>query len=167
EYFGPISEKNDNLATVELGSGADELSGIRVRTGGTLYNASTNNFGPQLGFAWSPKRLLSHEFGSRMVVRGGFGIAYNGLDEAISLNGRNNPPFLSASGLLTGSQIVYANSFPSDVHSFFGYGSNPAAIATFDPSTNLPVPGTANFAPVALTGYPATWPSTTSYHYTL
>jgi hypothetical protein len=167
EYFGPISEKNGNLASVELGSGADELSGLRVRTGGTLYNASTNNFGPQLGFAWSPKRLLSHEFGSRLVVRGGFGIAYNGLDEAISLNGRNNPPFLSASGLLTGSQIVYANSFPSDVHSFNGYGSNPAAIATFDPATNLPVPGTANFADVALTGYPATWPTTTSYHYTL
>jgi Carboxypeptidase regulatory-like domain/TonB dependent receptor-like, beta-barrel len=167
EYFGPISEKNGNLAVVQLGSGAAELSGLKVRTGGTLYDAATNNFGPQIGFAWSPKAFRSHQFANRLVVRGGFGISYNGLDEAISLNGRSNPPFLSASGVLSGSQILYEDSFPSDVHSFGGYASNPAAIATFDPSTNLPVPGTANFAPVALTGYPSTWPSTTSYHYTL
>jgi len=176
EYFGPISEKNGHLATVELGSGTNMLTGIRVRVGGTLYSAQQNNFAPQLGFAWSPKQFMGHDFGSRLVIRGGFGIAYNGLDEAISLNGRSNPPFLSASGLLqrcanppscSVDQVVYTDSFPSDVHSFTGYGSNPAAIATFDPATNLPVPGTANFAPVALTGYPSSWPSTASYHYTL
>jgi Carboxypeptidase regulatory-like domain/TonB dependent receptor len=167
EYFGPISEKIGNLSVVQTGQGADELTGLKVKTGGDLYDASGNNFGPQLGFAWSPKGFMSHAFNSRLVIRGGFGIAYNGLDEAISLNGRSNPPFLSASGILTGSQITYASSFPSDVHSFSGYGSNPAAIATFDPTTNLPVPGTANFAPVALTAYPSAWPTTNTYHYTL
>jgi hypothetical protein len=167
EYFGGISEKNGHLATAVLGSGPDLFTGARVRLGGTLYDASTNNFGPQLGFAWSPTRMLGREFGNRFVLRGGFGIAFNPLDEAISLNGRSNPPFLSASGVLTGSQIVYANSFPADVHSFGGYASNPAAIGTFDPTTNLPVPGTPNFALVGLTGYPADWPSTTTYHYTL
>jgi carboxypeptidase family protein len=167
DYFGPISEKNGHLSSVDLGTGADLLSGIRVRVGGNLYQAQKGNFGPQLGFAWSPGGgIMGHEFNSRLVIRGGFGIAYNGLDEAISLNGRSNPPFLSAAGTLTGSQIVYANSFPADVHSFGGYASNPATIENFDPTTNLPVAG-PNFALVSLTGYPATWPTTYSYHFTL
>lgn len=168
EYFGPISEKNGHLASVRLGQGANLLTGIKVQVGGNLYNAQKGNFGPQLGFAWSPRSLLGRgDFNNKLVFRGGFGIAYNGLDEAISLNGRNNPPFLSAAGTLTGNQIVYANSFPSNVHSFTGYGSNPATIETFDPTTNLPVPGGQNFALVDLTGYPANWPSTYTYHYTL
>src|SRR5439155_25988147 len=72
EYFGPISEKNGKLATVEFGSGANILSDMRVRTGGSQYNATTNNFGPQLGFAWSQGSLLHHEFHNRFVLRGGF-----------------------------------------------------------------------------------------------
>ena len=167
EYFGPISEKNGHLASAELGSGANLISGVRVRVGGNLYDAQKTNFGPQLGFAWSPSALLGHDFTSRLVIRGGFGMAYNGLDEAISLNGRSNPPFLNASGILTGSQVVYMNTFPSDVHSLGGYASNPATVATFDPNTNLPVPGTNNFGVVSLTGYPATWPTMYTYHYTL
>jgi Carboxypeptidase regulatory-like domain/TonB dependent receptor len=167
EYFGPISEKNGHLASTELGTGADLLSGIRVRVGGNLYQAQKANFGPQLGFAWSPGGgIMGHEFNSKLVIRGGFGIAYNGLDEAISLNGRSNPPFLSAAGTLTGSQIVYANSFPANVHSFGGYASNPATIENFDPTTNLPIAG-PNFALVSLTGYPANWPTTYSYHFSL
>jgi len=166
EYFGPISEKNGHLASVDLGTGANTLTGIKVRVGGNLYEAQKTNFGPQIGFAWSPSNLFWRDFHSKLVIRGGFGMAYNGLEEAISLNGRSNPPFLSAAGTLTGNQIVYQNSFPSDVHSFVGYGPNPAAIENFDPTTNLPIAG-PNFAPVDLTGYPATWPTTYTYHYTL
>jgi hypothetical protein len=82
------------------------------------------------------------------------------------LNGRSNAPFLSTAGNLTGSQIVYGvNSFPSDINSFGGYGANPATVATFDPNTNLPVPGGPNFAPIALTGYPDKWPTTRSLQY--
>jgi hypothetical protein len=166
EYFGPISEKNGHLSSVRLGTGPDLLTGMKLQVGGTLYNPSTNNFGPQLGFAWSPHHLMSHEFGDKLVVRGGFGISYNGLDEAISLNGRSNPPFLSAAGVLTGNQVLYQGSFPADPHSFGGYASNPATIENFDPTTNLPLAG-PNFAPVDVTGYPSDWPTTTSYHYSL
>ena len=61
-----------------------------------------------------------------MVLRGGFGIGYNGLDQAISLNGRSNPPFLSAAGNLTGSQIVYGvGSFPADVQCVLGVRVQP------------------------------------------
>jgi carboxypeptidase family protein/TonB-dependent receptor-like protein len=161
EYFGPISEKRGNLSTVVLGPGTTALSGMSVRLGGNLYTADKKNFGPQLGFAWSPMK-----YNNRLVVRGGFGIGYNGLDEAISLNGRSNPPFVSAAGNLTGNQIVYANSFPADVHSFYGYAPNPATIENFDPTTHLPVPG-PNFALIDVTGFPAHWPTTYAYRYSL
>jgi len=178
EYFGPISEKNGHLASVDLGSGAAALTGLNVRVGGDLYNAQKANFGPQLGFAWSPSGLLGREFHNKLVIRGGFGIAYNGEDEATSLDGRNNPPFLSSTPTLTNPQninclsggtsqcpIVYANAFPSNVHSFIGYAPDPVTIETFN-SANLPVPG-PNFSPISLVGYPATWPTTYTYHYTL
>ena len=111
ERFGSISEKNDNLSSVVLGEGANALTDMSLRLGGTLYEVNRTDFGPQIGGTWSPTR-----FNDRMVLRGGFGIGYNGLDQAISLNGRSNPPFLSAAGNLTGSQIVYGvNSFPADV----------------------------------------------------
>jgi hypothetical protein len=163
EYFGPISEKNGHLASVELGQGANLLTDLSVRTGGNLYNAQKGNFGPQLGFAWSPNlSVFGHDFKDKLVIRGGFGIAYNSLDEAISLNGRNNPPFLSSTPTLTGANVVYENSFPSSVHSFVGYASNPNTIETFN-SANLPISG----PPISLTAYPSTWPTTYTYHYTL
>jgi hypothetical protein len=162
ERFGSISEKNDNLSAVVLGEGANALTDMSLRLGGALYEVNKTNFGPQFGGTWSPTR-----FKDKLVLRGGFGIGYNGLDQAISLNGRSNPPFLSAAGNLTGSQIVYGvNSFPSDVHAFSGYASNPATIASFDPDTNLPAPG-PNFALIAVTGFPAEWPTTRSYRYSV
>ena len=148
EYFGSISEKNDNLSSVVLGrcECADRHVAPARRH---VVQSKRSDFGPQVGATWSPDR-----FNDKMVLRGGFGIGYNGLDQAISLNGRSNPPFLSAAGNLTGSQIVYGvNSFPADVHSFSGYASNPATIANFDPNTNLPVPG-PNFALVAVPAFP-------------
>jgi len=178
EYFGPISEIHGNLASVELGSGPDLLSGVHVRVGGNLYNAQKGNFGPQLGFAWSPTDFAGHNFSNRLVFRGGFGMAYNGEDEATSLDGRNNPPFLSSTPTLANPQtmncfpggislcpIVYQNSFPTGVHSFYGYASDPTTVESFN-SANLPIPG-PNFAPISLTGYPATWPTTYTYHFNL
>ena len=160
-YFGSISENSDDLSSVVLGSGNAALTGLSLRLGGKLYDVSKTDFGPQVSAAWSPSR-----FDERLVIRGGAGLAYNGLDQAISLNGRGNAPFLSTAGNLTGSQIVYGvNSFPSDVNSFSGYGSNPATIASFDPNTNLPIPGGPNFAQISLTGYPAEWPTTRAIQY--
>lgn len=173
EYNGPISDKRNNLGVVVLGSGANALTGIRVRKGGNLYSPSKTDFGPQVGFAWSPSR-----FQTRLVLRGGFGIGYTGQEEATSLNGRNNPPFLSPAFNLTfcpnpptcsqsQNQIVYgANTFPSDVHSFYGYAANPFGTANFDPTTNLPLPG-PNFSPIDLTGFPSNWPDTKTYRYSI
>jgi Carboxypeptidase regulatory-like domain len=175
EYFGPISEKNGKLATVEFGSGANYFTDMRVRTGGSLYEAQKTNFGPQLGFAWSPRGAGGMDFENKLVFRGGFGIAYNGIAQSNSLDGRFNPPFVDNGQSFSGCQIIpndpstsgckvlYINSFPSDVTDPNGYASNPNAIVTFD-SNNLPSLGSA---PVGLTAFPATWPTTYTYHYTL
>jgi Carboxypeptidase regulatory-like domain len=161
EYFGAVSEKNDKLATVEFGSGPNFFTDLRVRTGGSQFSPSTNNFGPQLGFAWTPRSILGHDFGSRTVVRGGIGIAYNGITQANTLDVRFNPPFVQNTPTLTGSDLLYINSFPADVNDPNGYAANPAGTVTFGPN-NLPTSGRAE-----LTALPATWPTTTTYHYTL
>lgn len=161
EYFGPISEKNGRLGTVVLGSGAGLFSNLNVRAGGSQYNAQKTNFGPQLGFAWSPRELMGRDFGNRLAFRGGFGIAFNGIAQSNSLDVRFNPPFVNNGQNFSGSQIVYRNSFPSDVHSPNGYAANPNAIVTFGPN-NLPLTGRTD-----LTALPATWPTTYTYHYTL
>lgn len=161
EYFGPISEKNGKLATVVFGTGPNYFSNMSVRTGGTQFNAQKTNFGPQLGFAWSPRALLGHDFGSKFVLRGGFGIAYNGVVQSNTLDSRFNPPFVDNTANLTGSQILYINSFPSDVHNPNGYAANPNSIVSFGPN-NLPAT-----CCIDLTAFPADWPTTYTYHYSL
>jgi Carboxypeptidase regulatory-like domain len=173
DYFGPISEKNGHLASVVLGTGANLFTNLRVRTGGGQFDAQKANFGPQLGFAWSPSGIYGHEFNNRLVIRGGFGIAYNGVVQSNTLDTRFNPPFVDNSPNLSGNQILYINGLPSDVHNPNGYAANPATILTFG-SNNLPLPSclTPNGKPsnngcLALTALPATWPTTYTYHYTL
>lgn len=172
EYFGPISEKNHKLASVVLGAGANTFTDISVRTGGSLYSASTNNFGPQLGFAWSPKSFASRDFHNRLVLRGGIGVAFNGLVQSNSLDGRFNPPFVDNNPSFpcpngpadpSTCKLLYSNSFPADVHDPNGYAANPNALVTFD-SNNLPVAGSA---PISLTAFPGDEPTTYTYHYTL
>lgn len=173
EYFGPISEKNGLLATVDFGTGANRFTGINVRTGGSQYNAQKANFGPQLGFAWSPREFAGHEFGSRLVIRGGVGMAYNGIAQSNTLDTRFNPPFVdnnpsfncpngTADPTPGACQAVYIGTFPSDVHSPNGYGPNPNAKVSFGPN-NLPTTCCIG----GLTALPATWPTTYTYHYTL
>ncbi|HWZ99727.1 MAG TPA: TonB-dependent receptor [Candidatus Dormibacteraeota bacterium] len=161
EYFGPIHEKHGQLDTAVLGPASAPLTGAFVRVGGNLYNASYHNFGPQIGFAWSPRKLplLNKEMNNRLVIRGGFGIGYSRGEQAILLNGRNNPPLVVGDNLF-GSNILYAAS--SDPHNFNGYPSNPNTIVTFG-TNNLPASG----APVSLTGFDANWPAPVTYRYSL
>jgi hypothetical protein len=157
EYFGPLTEKNGNFGVVTLGTGSALLTGMTVKRNGTLYNTSANNWGPQLGFAWSPKGAFNREFNSHLVLRGGFGIGYNGLEEAITLNGRNNPPFVSQNMTLMGSQILYA--VPANIHQFSPYPANPFAISPFG-TNGLPLDSI-----VSVTAYPNDLPTSYTYHY--
>jgi Carboxypeptidase regulatory-like domain/TonB dependent receptor len=167
EYFGPLHEKNNNLSTVILGSGSSALTGLRVRTGGNLYNSSYHNFGPQIGFAWSPRRAFGHEFNNRLVVRGGAGIAYNRMQEAITLNGRFNPPLVVNLFLTNAANCGTAGHPACNIdyaiadtpHDIYGYPSNQAAIETFSSTTGLPVCAPATCAPVNLTAFDLNLPT--------
>jgi hypothetical protein len=155
EYFQPVHEKYGNISNVVLGAGPNPLTDLSLKVGGDLYKASKNNWGPQFGFAWRP-----NPDSQRLVVRGGFGIGYNREEEAITLNGRSNPPLITGF-TLTGPNVVYA--VPADIHQFSGYPVNPNAIQSFDPATNLPTSG----APITLNGFPAFIPTTLTYRYSL
>jgi hypothetical protein len=161
EYFGPIYEKFGNLDVAQLGPPATPLTGASVRVGGNLYDSGTNNWGPQIGFAWSPTSspLFHRDFHNRLVIRGGFGIGYSREEEAIALNGRGNPP-LVANDNLFGSNILYAAS--SNPHDFNGYPANPATIVTFN-ANNLPASG----APVSLVAFDQSLPTPVTYRYSL
>ena len=158
EYFSPLTETHGNLSNVVLGSGGSVLTGLRMRKGGDLFETSKNNWGPQVGFAWSPSKLVGRDLNRKMAVRGGFGIGYNLQQLAITSNGRFNPPFMVSLDLYD-SNILYAPS--ANVKSFTDWPSNPAAIQAFDPTSGLPTSG----APVSLTGFPSHMPSTVTYRY--
>ena len=155
EYFGPISELNNALSTVVLGSGANALTGMSMKLGGNLYQADKKNFGPKLGFAWSPDK-----YNRRLVFRGGIGIGYTGGEEAITLNGWGNIPFTDNGTNLTGSQIVYQ--IPSNPRQFLPYPSNSNTILTFG-SNNIPTEG----SPVGITAFPAHSATPYTYNYSL
>ncbi len=160
DYFGPVSFTRNQLSTVVLGAQPNPLTGMSMRIGGNLYNAQKGNFGPQLGFAWSPASIAHHEFNSRLVLRGGFGIGYTAPEQAITLNGWPNVPFTNNGTFLTGSNVVY--DFPSDPHQFGSYPANPNTVAPYG-SNNLPIGG----SPVSVTGFPANFPTTYTYRYSL
>ncbi|WP_263410035.1 TonB-dependent receptor [Terriglobus tenax] len=164
EYYSPVREKYGNISNVVLGQGSALLTGASIRVGGDLYQASKNNWGPQIGFAFTPKTAWSKP----LVIRGGFGIGYNRMQQAITLNGRANPPLVTSLTLQcsdvnarTGcGDILYQT--PSSPTSFDGYPSNPAARQTFD-ANGLPTTGTA----LTLTGFPSFIPTPVTYGYSM
>ena len=133
EYFAPLKDKSGQQSNLILGPDGG-LVGARVEPVDKLYKSDWNNFGPQIGFAWSPGM-----FDEKAVLRGGFGIGYNRVPNALFLNARANPPFLARFGIccghagdpFNGGRILYAlgasnspDSFPTSP--LFATGLNPA-----------------------------------------
>lgn len=83
EYFRTLQA--DNLGVLEIGSNG--LQNARIIDGGELTRPDYNNFGPQVGFAFSPTQTKD-----KLVIRGGFGIGYDRLPNALPANARANPP---------------------------------------------------------------------------
>ncbi len=165
-YFGDFYSKENNLDVVELGSGSDALTGMKIRVGGGLQTSPKSNWGPQLGFAWQPP-WTNH----KGVLRGGFGINYNQNEIAILANGTGNPPNAVSVGYTcgypytsnpscSGTGIVYA--VGNTINSLFNYPANPNTITTFG-SNNLPTGTTEAF----VTGFPGAQKTITNYHYSL
>lgn len=163
-YFGPLSSKQGNMYVARPGTGTNFLTGLNVALGHS-WNAQKDNFGPQIGFAWSPTSFLGHNFNSRLVVRGGYGLDYNQEQIAISANISNNPglsvnPTLTmATPNSTNPGIVYAVS--SGIDNLYGYPANPNTISTFG-ANGLPTTGTVN---VGI--FPNTLPTMRMHHWSL
>jgi len=164
-YFGPMDDKDNHMGVLTFGSGTSLLTGITIRTGIDAWGAQKGNFGPEVGFNWAPGY-----FKSKLVVRGGFGLNYNGEQIANANNYDGNPPgtnYISSSSTSPTNinpNILYAVS--TNVHSVSGYPANPSAITTFIPAgmpnAGLPTAGHAN-----LDGLPGNMPTQYLEHYSL
>ena len=159
-YFGALYSKQNNLSVAEFGQGANLLTDLTMREGGKLWTPQKLNFGPQVGFNWSPIQN-----GGKLVIRGGFGLNFNQEEIAISANSNYNPPtagwydFTSDDPSNINSKISYGVS--SNIHSLSGFSSNPNTITSYN-SNHLPTAGSAS-----VTIFPKNLPTAYSEHYSL
>jgi hypothetical protein len=156
-YFGPLYSKQDNMYRATPGPGAAYLTGLTVNKGDS-WNAQKDNFGPEIGFAWSPAK-----FNSRLVFRGGYGLNYNEEEIAISANIDQNPGlvvfpgFTSPSASAINPAIYYTLS--NSPTNLYGYPANPNVKSPLG-ANGLPSTGSVG---VAL--FPNTLPTMRTHHY--
>lgn len=147
-YFSPVTASEGLLGNLLLDSNGS-LAGARIVTNKELYKKDWNNFGPQLGFAWSPGWL-----DGKAVIRGGAGIGYDRLPNALLANARRNPPNGALFGIccggagaaggedwatpFVGGLITYVASSDGTI---FGYPANPNLGGGTNPATGLPNTG--------------------------
>jgi len=159
-YFSPLSAKQGNMFVAVPGAGANVMTGLVVRKGDS-WNAQKGNFGPQIGFAWSPRR-----YNDKIVFRGGYGLSFNQEEIAISSNIQGNPglvvfPSLSMSTPSSPNPgIIYATA--SNPHSLLTYPANPNTVSTFGPN-GLPTSG----SPVGVSIFPADLSTMRTHHYSV
>ena len=147
EYFPPITDNLNRQSNIVFGPNG--LVDSRVEVVDRLFNPDKNNFGPQIGFAYSPGFLKD-----KGVIRGGFGIGYNRIPSVVFINSLGNPPFFSRFGICCGTaatdfgspfvngQILYAiggsrspDSYPANPR--LGGGINPATGAPFNGAVEI------------------------------
>jgi Carboxypeptidase regulatory-like domain len=159
-YFGSLYSKEDNMFVATPGAGPAYMTGLVVHKG-NAWKPQKDNFGPQVGFAWSPDF-----FKSRFVLRGGYGLNYNQEEIAISAGIVNNPglvvspTFTMSTPSSPNPGIIYAVS--SNVHSIYGFPANPNTVATFG-SNGLPTSG----AQVNVAMFPTNLPTMRVHHWSV
>ncbi len=106
EYYAPPTEADGHLTNFVPGgsgkygldNGPDALTNAVETNPSQQWPSSHRNFGPRLGFAWSPTK-----YNNNLVFRGGFGIAFDRFDNNTFDNTRNNPPFVANYGICCGT----------------------------------------------------------------
>ena len=140
EYFQPFTEKYGHLSDLAIGP---DFSSVAVVTGqspgllpASLLRSDKNNLGPRVGLAFRPWTK------SRLVLRAGYGIFYDGsIYQRLTPNLANQPPFAEASTLVTTPRqmLTLEAGFPSIAP---GIARNTYAI---DPNFRTPYGQTWNF----------------------
>lgn len=130
EYFPPISEKNGLLSNYIYGS--QGFVNGSVQTVNHLYNADKANFGPRIGFAWSPNVLGK----KKKVLRGGFGIVYNRPFQTEYSNIRQNTPFAAQASTCCFFDPGKITGPPPGSGILYGIGSSTSA-TSYAPNPNF------------------------------
>jgi hypothetical protein len=138
EYFSPFSDAKNHLSNITFGSGG-VLKTSTVGPVPRLIGRTKRDFGPRLGFAWSPLRSAGNT-----IVRGGGGLVYNRPDDVLFGNAAFNPPNYARFSLCCGTastdfgtpfdkgQILYTL---GQSNAFNSYPANPALALGIDPAT--------------------------------
>ena len=136
EYFTPLHNKGSMINYPVLGSApGQQLSGITLQLRNNLWNSQPYNFAPKIGFAFTPPALEQ-----KLVIRGGFAMAYNHLDIALFNNALEDGPGVANFGLCCAGNgnsagVKYemgASTSPSS------YPINPALSLGINPATGFP-----------------------------
>lgn len=161
-YFGALDAKQGNLLSVRFGTGSALLTGLSIHHGGDLWAPQKWNFGPELGFAFAPRR-----FDSKVVFRGGFGINYNQNEIATSASEYNNPgitvPINYVMSLPSSPNPGIVYNTATNVHSLYGYPANPNVLSTS--STYFGPNGLPTASTTSLTAFDQNMPTQYIEHY--
>lgn len=139
DYYAPATEAKGHLTNfVPSNDPVNGLADGREINPSQQWNPTWRNFAPRLGFAWSPAK-----YDGKLVFRGGFGMAYDRLDNNTFDNTRNNPPFVANYGICCGTpgslfvnrQIAFTL---GTSNSPLSYPANPNLITMLGPN-GLPV----------------------------
>ena len=91
EYNAPATDKYNHLATFDpTFANSTPLPYLRISTAAkrNIYDASKKGFSPRAGFAWTP-------WGSKTVIRGGYGLMWDVKLLNVILNSTLTAPFLT------------------------------------------------------------------------
>lgn len=158
-YFGPLYSKEDNMLVAVPGAGTNFLTGLSIRKGNS-WNPQKDNFGPQIGFAWSPGM-----FNDKLVVRGGYGLNYNQEELAISSNIVNNP------GLVIFPTLTMSTPTSPNPGIIYATAGSPNSLTTYPQNQNTISPLGPNGLPttgqVGINLFPRDLPTMRVHHYSL
>ena len=167
ELFSPIKATEGDIGNLVLGP-TNSLTGARIEVQETLSDTNWTNFAPQVGFAYSPNWLGEN----KLVIRGGGGIGYDRLPNALLANARRNPPNGSIFGICCGTNgttdgfgtpfVGGLITYVSSSSGILGYPANPLLGGGTNPTTGLPLNGS-----IEIYGTPRDLPDATVYRYSL